>query len=250
MTKLIHCLKFFFLFLILSFTEDDFKKAQLKNSRVKTAYSEKQNICRQLLKNNSIDTSKFEVLLRIFKHEKELELWAKNKNAELFKLIKTYPICERSGDLGPKRKAGDMQTPEGFYFINRFNPASNFYLSLGVNYPNKSDKYFSAGANTGGDIFIHGNCVTIGCIPITDDLIKELYLFCIEAYNGGEMQIPVYIFPIKMNNTNYTYLTKNYFENKTLLKFWENIKIGYDKFEKDHILLKTTISDKGIYQFN
>ena len=84
---------------------------------------------------------------------------------------------------------------------------------------------------------------------ITDDLIKELYLFCVEAYDKGEKQIPVYIFPMKMTSSNFTYLTKNYFSDKAKIAFWKNILVGYDKFEKNHEALKTSISEKGEYLF-
>ncbi len=110
-----------------------------------------------------------DILLRAYKQESELELWAKNKKDKQYTLLKTYKICASSGTLGPKRKQGDIQVPEGFYVIDRFNPVSNFYLSLGVSYPNASDKILGVKGALGGDIFIHGNCVTIGCLPISDD---------------------------------------------------------------------------------
>src|SRR5690606_11025729 len=102
------------------------------------------------------------------------------KNGEKFTLVKTYPVCSSSGLPGPKRKKGDRQTPEGFYHIDRFNPQSAFHLSLGINYPNSSDKILGH-SDPGGDIFIHGSCVTIGCVPLTDDLIKEVYVLAVEA---------------------------------------------------------------------
>lgn len=107
-------------------------------------------------------------------------------NKDLFRLIKDYQICSLSGELGPKRQQGDLQVPEGFYWIDRFNPASNFYLSLGINYPNQFDRILGKSGELGGDIFIHGGCVTIGCIPITDDKIKELYLIAVEAKSNGQ----------------------------------------------------------------
>jgi murein L,D-transpeptidase YafK len=105
----------------------------------------------------------------------------KNTSDQEFLHIKTYTVCATSGLIGPKRMQGDLQIPEGFYYIDRFNPYSNFYLSLGINYPNTSDRILGDKNNLGGDIFIHGDCVTIGCLPITDSEIKELYIFCVEA---------------------------------------------------------------------
>ena len=102
----------------------------------------------------SIDIDKLRIYLRAFKDEKKIELWAKNFTDSKYKLIKVYKICRTSGDLGPKREQGDRQIPEGFYHINRFNPYSNFLLSLGLNYPNKSDRILGEKGNLGNDIFI------------------------------------------------------------------------------------------------
>ena len=102
-----------------------------------------------------------------------MEVWIKEASKDYYVLLNTYDFCTTSGTLGPKRKEGDLQIPEGIYTINHFNPQSNFYLSLGINYPNASDKILSDPVHPGGDIYLHGNCVTIGCIPLTDDKIKE-----------------------------------------------------------------------------
>src|SRR4051812_10092789 len=97
--------------------------------------------------------------LRVYKADDALELWARNAD-DAFVLVKSYRICARSGGLGPKRGEGDMQVPEGVYAIERFNPNSKFHLSLGLDYPNASDRVRGA-RPFGGDIFIHGECVTI-----------------------------------------------------------------------------------------
>ncbi|HVS98320.1 MAG TPA: L,D-transpeptidase family protein, partial [Puia sp.] len=112
------------------------------------------------------------VYIRSFKYDSELEVWVKNSSQEKYKLFKTYKICALAGTLGPKRMAGDYQTPEGFYYINEFNPKSEYHLSLGLNYPNASDRMLSDSLQPGGDIYIHGSCVTTGCIPITDSQIE------------------------------------------------------------------------------
>ena len=80
------------------------------------------------------------IYIRSYKYDSELELWVKNKQSEKYKLFKTYKVCALAGSLGPKRMAGDYQVPEGFYYINEFNPRSMYHLSLGLNYPNESDK--------------------------------------------------------------------------------------------------------------
>src|SRR5690606_7945323 len=136
----------------------------------------------------------------------------------------SYPICARSGILGPKEKQGDGQVPEGFYYINRFNPVSNFHLSLGINYPNEADSRRNPKGNLGGDIFIHGSCVTIGCLPLTDNLIKEVYLLSIHAYANGQTKIPVYIFPFRMTDDQMMTYISQYSDNPSLVNFWKNLK--------------------------
>ena len=134
-----------------------------------------------------------EVYIRSFKYDSQLEVWARNTSNEQFKLFKTYRICALSGTLGPKRMQGDYQVPEGFYYVNIFNPKSNYHLSLGLNYPNASDNLLSDSLQPGGDIYIHGNCITTGCIPITDNQIEELYLLTAYAKSGGQDFILVHV---------------------------------------------------------
>ena len=121
------------------------------------------------------------IYIRSFKYDSEMEVWVKNKQNEKYKLFKTYKICALAGSLGPKRMAGDYQVPEGFYYINEFNPRSLYHLSLGLNYPNASDRMLCDLSQPGGDIYIHGSCVTTGCIPITDGQIEELYVLAAHA---------------------------------------------------------------------
>lgn len=225
-----------------------FKSLQQKAPRVKSAYSEKWAGLHTDLVQKGYDASAFEMIIRIFKHEKQVELWLRSKGEEKFTLFRTYNICYYSGNLGPKRKQGDGQVPEGFYTIAVFNPYSSYHLSLGINYPNACDRIISK-ANFGGDIMIHGNCVSIGCIPITDTFIKELYLLAVEAKNDGQSAIPVYIFPCRMNETGIKYLNEKYSENKELLAFWKNIKSGYDIFEKNKQSLKISSDKAGNYVF-
>src|ERR1700757_1391252 len=103
------------------------------------------------------------IYIRSFKYDSQLEVWVKNDLKDQYQLFKTYKICALAGTLGPKRMAGDFQVPEGFYYINEFNPRSDYYLALGINYPNVSDRILSDSLRPGGDIYIHGSCVTVGC---------------------------------------------------------------------------------------
>ena len=221
----ISCLSLFLM------TTDNFKEEQLRYPRVREAYSSSQSDVNQLLKENNIG-SKFQIYLRAFKQEKKIELYAKNPSDSQYKLIKTYDICRLSGTLGAKRKQGDLQIPEGYYSINRFNPNSNFYLSLGLNYPNKSDRILGEKGRLGGDIFIHGACVTIGCLPITDKWIKELYVFCVEAKDGGQNKIPVTIFPCELTDKKFQNLKNEYSGQTDKIGLWEDLKKGFDIFNQ------------------
>jgi murein L,D-transpeptidase YafK len=139
------------------------------------------------------------IYIRSFKFDAQLEVWVKDEISQPFKLFKTYRVCALAGTLGPKRMEGDYQVPEGFYYINVFNPQSNYYLSLGLNYPNASDRILSDSLRPGSEIFIHGSCVTVGCIPITDQQIDELYILASYAKDQGQDFIPVHIFPVRFN---------------------------------------------------
>lgn len=170
--------------------------------------------------------------IRSFKFDSQLEVWVRNSTKEPFKLFKTYKVCALAGTLGPKRLEGDYQVPEGFYYINEFNPQSNYYLSLGLNYPNQSDKILSDSLRPGGDIYIHGSCVTVGCIPLTDEYIDELYILAAYAKNAGQDYIPVHIFPIRYSNPrSVEYLNAIAKNDPSLKRFAENLKNVYQHFE-------------------
>ena len=227
----------------------DFKTTQLTFERVKVAYEEKESAAKKLFSDKGLTINQSEIFLRVFKRENQLELWARAKGQNsTFQLLKTYAICSASGDVGPKRKMGDYQVPEGFYVVNRWNPQSNFYLSLGINYPNASDKILSDKANPGGDIFIHGNCVSIGCMAMTDPVIKEIYVAFVEAKNAGQAQVPVHIFPTKLiAKSTWEQVAESYKSNPQLTAFWKNLQPGYEYFETNHKLPKVTVNAKGEY---
>jgi murein L,D-transpeptidase YafK len=223
-----------------------FLDQQRKTSRFKTAEKEKIELVKELFKSKGIQFPEIEIYLRVFKNEENLELWARNIKNDTFILIRTYHICSNSGNLGPKRRLGDGQVPEGCYFIDKYNPYSNFYLSLGLNYPNESDRIIGGQDNLGGDIFIHGDCVTIGCIPLTDYYIKELYVICVYAKNNGQIKIPVHIFPLKLNDVGIK-LLKDYFKDNELMTFWSYLQKIYARFEETHKPIQYFVDDKGNY---
>jgi murein L,D-transpeptidase YafK len=232
-----------------TFAQSDFKTKQLTYSRVKEAYQEKEAAVKKLFASKNVDITKANLFFRAFKQEKMLEVWAAPTNSTTYQLITTYQICAISGSVGPKRVEGDYQVPEGFYYIDRFNPQSNFHLSLGINYPNASDKILGQHGKLGGDIFIHGSCVTVGCLPMTDDLIKELYVMAVEAKSNGQKQIPVHIFPAKLSEENMANLLQSFATDARLSAFWSELKKGYDLFEKNKQLPAISITSKGMYAY-
>ncbi|MDR1895969.1 MAG: L,D-transpeptidase family protein [Prevotellaceae bacterium] len=230
-------------------SQENFLAQQRKYARVRTAFAEKNEIIVDRLKQNGLTSDSVHILIVAFKAEKQLELYAKKKTESTCKKIAVYDICSSSGELGPKRQKGDRQVPEGFYHIDRFNPFSNFYLSLGINYPNPSDRKKSRAQRLGGDIFIHGDCVTIGCLPMTDDKIREIYLYAVYARNNGQTNIPVYIFPFRMTEDNFEAYKQKYRQNQELIAFWTNLKTGFDKFETKKEALQVSVNKDGDYDF-
>jgi murein L,D-transpeptidase YafK len=186
--------------------------------------------------------------IRSFKYDSQLEVWVKYEKNEKFRLFKTYKVCALAGTLGPKRMQGDYQVPEGFYYINEFNPKSVYHLSLGLNYPNASDRILSDSLMPGGDIYIHGKCVTTGCIPVMDQQIEELYILAAHAKNEGQDFIPVHIFPIRFDNPK-----SNDYLNRYLKDFPEygpledEMKHAFLFFERTKELPVIMVNAKGGY---
>lgn len=189
--------------------------------------------------------------IRSFKYDSQLEVWVKNEINAPFQFFKTYKVCALAGTLGPKRMEGDYQVPEGFYYINEFNPKSNYYLSLGINYPNASDKILSDSLRPGSAIYIHGSCVTVGCIPITDQQIDELYILAAHAKDQGQDFIPVHIFPVRFDKEkSVSYLEGLTKDDPVLKKFAERMEDAFDYFEKYKQLPVVMVGEKGEYIIN
>lgn len=188
------------------------------------------------------------VYIRSFKYDSQLEVWVKSERSQPYKLFKSYKVCALAGTLGPKRMQGDYQVPEGFYHINEFNPNSQYHLSLGLNYPNISDKLLSDSLQPGGDIYIHGSCVTTGCIPITDQQIDEVYILAAYAKNQGQDFIPVHIFPINFDNSKSEEYLKKYLVNfSEYASFASKMKNAYYYFQKYKQVPIVLINEKGEY---
>lgn len=189
--------------------------------------------------------------LRSFKYDRQLELWVKGRATEPYRLFKTYRVCMQSGTMGPKRMEGDYQVPEGFYHINDFNPNSMFHLSLGLNYPNGSDRILSDSVMPGSNIYIHGNCVSTGCIAIGDDPMEELFYLASVVKEQGQEFIPVHVFPVNYKvRKSYEYFNSVISKVPSLAHFSSNIRTVYDYFETRRQLPYILVNNKGEYIIN
>jgi murein L,D-transpeptidase YafK len=177
------------------------------------------------------------ILARIFKEEAELEIWKKNRDGQ-YALLKTYPICRWSGDLGPKKKEGDRQAPEGFYTITPglMNPNSNYYLAFNTGYPNAYDR---AWGHTGSELMVHGDCSSRGCYAMTDEQMQEIYALARESFFGGERSFQLQAYPFRMTALN---MAKH--RNNPNFAFWKMIKEGYDHFEASRQEPKVAFCEK------
>ncbi len=241
---------FSLLFLSPGRTPSSFRQEQMAYTRVREAYAEKEKTVVKTLEGHSISRDSLRIYLRAFKKEKTIELWAKNISDSAFVLIKNIPICEISGSLGPKRRSHDLQVPEGFYHISDFNPYSKYYLSMQINYPNASDSIRGVRGHLGGLIFIHGECVSSGCLAITNERIRELFVYCIEAYNSGQEKIEVTIFPAHLDGNNYNKLISMYSKSKDKISLWADLKKSYDQFNKTKVPPAVKFLPDGTHKVN
>ncbi len=164
------------------------------------------------------------MFVRVFKQESELEVWKQRDDGRYY-LFKTYPICNWSGDIGPKLRQGDKQAPEGFYTVTKgqMNPNSQFHLAFNLGYPNAFDK---AHGRTGDALMVHGKCRSAGCYAMTDALIEEIYALARESFDGGQQSFQVHAFPFRMTDAN---LARQ--KGHQWYGFWQTLKEGYDHFE-------------------
>ena len=216
--------------------------------RISEALKKRQDTLMKQFREKNLDWPVKNIYLRSFKYDSQLEVWVRSGNEEKYKLFKTYKVCALAGTLGPKRMRGDYQVPEGFYYINEFNPKSTYHLSLGLNYPNSSDRILGDSLEPGGDIYIHGKCVTTGCIPIMDSQIEELYILAAHARSQGQDFIPVHIFPVQFSNSKSTaYLAKYLKEFPEYAELSGELKAAYQYFEKTRHLPIMMTGEKGEY---
>ncbi len=177
------------------------------------------------------------IFVRIFKEDSELEVW-KQRDDGRFYHFKTYPICNWSGELGPKLKQGDKQAPEGFYSVaaNQLNPNSSFHLAFNLGFPNAYDRALN---RTGDFIMIHGKCRSAGCYAMTDALIEEIYALGRDAIKAGQKSIPVHAFPFRLTDSN---MARH--ASSPWLPFWSTLKEGYDHFEATRIPAEVAVCER------
>jgi murein L,D-transpeptidase YafK len=186
------------------------------------------------------------LLLRVFKEERLLEVWAAAEPGGPFAHVGDHPVCASSGGPGPKARVGDGQVPEGLYRVPSLNPWSQFHLSLRLDYPNAADRARNPGVGSralGGDIYIHGNCVTIGCVPLGDGAIEEVYLAALETRErGGEVQ--VLILPARPGSARWTALLALGNAN---VELWKSLGEISSRFEASHRLPQVAVRSGGTY---
>jgi murein L,D-transpeptidase YafK len=177
------------------------------------------------------------ILVRLFKEESELEVWKQDREGR-FALLKTYPICRWSGELGPKIKEGDRQAPEGFYTITpgQMNPNSQYYLSFDLGYPNAYDRAYG---RTGAQLMVHGDCSSRGCYSMTDEQISEIYALGRDSFFGGQKSFQVQAYPFRMTAQNFA---KH--RNNPNIAFWKMLKKGNDHFEVSRLEPKVNVCEK------
>lgn len=189
------------------------------------------------LMDNLGTTANAPVIFRAYKKEAEFEIW-KQKSDGQYALLKSYPMCRWSGQLGPKKREGDRQVPEGFYAISpgQLNPNSSYYLSFNVGYPNAYDRAWD---RSGGSIMVHGICSSAGCFSMTDPQIGEIYAIAREAFSGGQREIQFQSYPFRMTTQN---LAKERLDSN--IAFWKELKNGSDHFEVTKAEVPVLVCDR------
>lgn len=227
-----------------------FVREQLLSSRVREARHTSEASMKRLFAERGIRYPAAEMYVRVFKRERTLELWVRSGDMHQFELLKAYRICALAGKLGPKRRQGDLQVPEGFYNIDMFNPSSTYHLSVRLDYPNQRDRIANVGkVNLGGNIFIHGGCRSEGCLAITDEGINELYLVALMARSAAQERIPVHIFPARFGASwDARNATRLKHADPSVVKFWQTLKPAYYHFERYHRIPAVGFDERGNYR--
>jgi murein L,D-transpeptidase YafK len=201
---------------------------------------------RQLCSSHDLPYPPPVLFIRAFKHEAYLEVWGGKVDSDL-NLLFTFPLTANSGVLGPKRREADRQIPEGCYVVDRFNPKSKFHLSMGLNYPNKSDRVFADPTSPGSDIFIHGSDASIGCLAIGDEAIEKLYVLSAAHRDQRNTPIPVHIFPARFDSSEWPKIELSAGPDQRLAGFWGELRKIFDAFEGTRRIPNVEVEPGGSY---
>ncbi|HLP52534.1 MAG TPA: L,D-transpeptidase family protein [Chitinophagales bacterium] len=225
-----------------------FEESQKNFERVSDAYSRKEEYVKMKCRSKEIPEETFgNVFIRAFKAEETMELWVQKPDGKYIK-FNEFKVYAMSGTLGPKRQQGDCQVPEGYYYIDDFNPVSSYHLSLGISYPNESDMILSSASHKGGDIYIHGGKASAGCLAMSNYYIEDIYICAVKARTNGQIKIPVLIYPFKMTTENMQHYAR-FPQFSRNLKLWNNLATGYQMFEKTNRLPEFYVAADGYYKF-
>jgi len=226
---------------------DRFLGEQLSQPRVRQARQNAGAEVRRLFEEAGVAFPS-DVYFRVFKRERLFQAWALDAASGRWVRLAEWPVCALSGELGPKRVEGDGQIPEGLYEIDLFNPLSAYHLSLRVDYPNAVDLALGRAERLGGDIFVHGGCETIGCVPMTDEVIEQVYWLAVEARASGQRAIPIHIFPSRMDDVLMNELWRQVEGDWSTWRFWLSLKAAYDHFEVERALPAAQPDQRGFYR--
>lgn len=194
------------------------------------------------LRASGVSPAGLEVFVRAFKLEGEVEAWVRSPGTG-WRHFKTYRMCAVSGLPGRKRIEGDGQIPEGVYRVAGFNDRSSHHMSMRIDYPNMADKFWSDSSRPGGEIYIHGGCVTVGCIPITDRSIEELYTLA----RMSSAPVQVHIFSIRFSSPKNWERLHTYAYVREDIDFQSQMRAVYDHFEVKRELPAVLVDTSGRY---
>ncbi len=231
-----------------------FADRQLASPRVAAAYAQRGIAVATAFLEAGAQWPPRDLLLRGFKGEAVLEVWsapARGGRDEPGGLVLVWelPFCATSGLLGPKVREGDRQIPEGFYHVDRYNPHSSYHLSLGLDYPNAVDRARAGDAPPGGDIFVHGDCVTIGCLPLGDDAIEDLYLAAVFARDATSQSPRVHIYPCRFGEEQCEAdLAEAAAARPELTEFWRQLRVAHRAFQVGHRSRRVVADKDGTYR--
>jgi len=232
-----------FSFCVTAQKKNAFKQMQLNYPIVKAIYEKHWKALSDSIRSKKISPDSFNLYFRVFKYEKEFEIWMKNSGDVRYQLFKTMYLCATSGDLGPKKYNKDGQIPEGFYAITKFNPNDKYkYLALKIDFPNAVDREIAEEPLT-TSVFIHGTCETTADIVLDKEDMEQVYLLCVEARNRKEA-LYIDIYPCRFSKEAENMLS-NY--PKKSIRFWNNIKDAYFYFEENKWLPRINSNNKGKY---